>query len=91
VKATNTYVMPGTVTTATPATAGFAGQYLTPATFTQSGGLCTNAVAGGVYVMGFNIADAPRYLRAVYLISTGTNSYATSALLIARRSTGTFP
>lgn len=89
-QATNYYLLPGTVTNQTgtgAAVPGFAGQYVNPAPFTNYGILCTN-VTGGAFLLGFNVADAPRY---IHLVATTTGTQSTwfmGAVVIARKNSG---
>lgn len=64
---TNIWLLPGTNTTVTAATAGFQGNYLTAAPFTNSG---TLTVGNLPLTIGFRRDDAPRYFRFI-LQSTG--------------------
>ena len=58
--ATNYVYMAGTLTTPTAATSGWASQYLVPSASTTSGSIALTGCTNGV--LGFNIADVPRYL-----------------------------
>lgn len=86
--ATNTYFLPGTVTTATPASAGFAGSYLVPAAFNSGSGTLITNVAGGVAVLGFNIQDAHRYVHVAYKVTGSDVAFQASGILIARKQFG---
>lgn len=77
---TNIYNLPGTIVTPTASTAGFATPYLLSAPYTGTG-LVTGSTA--VTTLGFNISDAPRYLRCV---ATGaTNGSLVSVILTGRK------
>lgn len=69
--ATNRWLLPGTLTAATPSTAGFAGFYLDQTTvpFTNSGAI--TITAKGYYKVGFRAQDAKRYM---YFVWTPTGS-----------------
>jgi len=84
---TNTYMIPGTVTTPTANSAGFAGQYLSATAFTSAGVGLTN-VASGIAVIGFNVSDAPRFIRLKYTVTAQTNCV--SAVMIGRKNSGTW-
>lgn len=64
---TNIWLLPGTNTTVTAATAGFAGNYLTSAPFTNTG---TLTVGNLPLTVGFKREDTYRYVRFI-LQSTG--------------------
>ena len=87
--ATNSYLLPGTVTTATASSAGFAGTYLAPAAFTGYGVLCTNVSTANA-VLGFPIQGARRYLHIAYTVTGSDVAFKTSAILVARKNSGTF-
>jgi len=72
--ATQTTIAPGTITTPTSATAGWATTYIVPALFTNTGAITVTAKAD--YQVAYNVADAARYLYAVWT-PTGslTNNY----------------
>lgn len=79
--ATNYYGLPGTLTTPTPATAGFATQYLNPAVFTNSGVITDT---GAPISVGFVVPDQRQYLMVqVTLPASSTN--AVSATLTANK------
>jgi len=81
---TNTYHVPGTIVTADPTTAGFAGQYLLQEPFTNAAVGATTATIGSQLV-GFQIGDQPRYLQLVYTV-TGTNSvWFVSGAIVAKQ------
>ncbi len=83
VKATNTYLLPGVITTPTAATAGFASQYLTPAQFTNTAAV--NVAAGGTFTLGWNIQDQNRYLRMTFTVGGAATNYSAGAVLTARK------
>lgn len=85
-KATNTYLMPGTLTDPTASTAGWASTYLVPSPFTNSGSVTITAAA--VYEIGYVIADAPRYIRVIFNATGAATNGATAAgaVLTGRRS-----
>jgi len=84
VQTVNRYPIPGVFTTPTSATAGFASVYLQSAPLTATGILCTN-VTGTQCVMGWNIADGPRYIHIVYKVGGTNASFTVSAVAIAYR------
>lgn len=89
VVATNQYLLPGTVTTPTAATAGFASPYLVPQPFTNAGVILTN-VSGGSGLIGWSVQDGPRYVQVQYIV-TGTDvAFTVNPVIIARRSAGDF-
>ena len=81
---TQTALYPGTTTTPTAATAGWATPYLAPALFTNTGAATVSTK--GFYRIGYNVGDAARYLYIVWNVGSGTVSNATvSALFTGRR------
>lgn len=77
--ATQTTIYPGTVTTPTASSAGWATPYLLPAQFTNSGSV--SILAKGAYTVGYNVSDAKRYLEIVY---SGSNVTAGATFTAAR-------
>ena len=81
---TDTYLLPGTWTTPTAATAGWASGYLAPAAFT--GTAAVTLTTATYKSLGYQIGDAGRYLRCTF---TATDAYTTNcvvgAILIGRR------
>lgn len=61
---TNNYLLPGTIVTPTPATAGFATPYVNPLPFTNTGAI--TMTTSGYYKVGLSINDYPRYLYVVW-------------------------
>lgn len=86
ISVTDTFVLPGTFTTPTAATAGFATRYLSPAPFTSLG-TQTNGSASAVYQYGINLNDARRYLRVRYSLTGSNANYGVSAVLTGRTGT----
>lgn len=81
--ATNQYLFPGTVTTPSASSAGFATTYLLQAPFTNSAAL---TVGNGVYLIGFNVQDAQRYLQVVWTVTGGSSPTNTvSAIFTGRK------
>lgn len=66
--ATNTYLLPGTLTTPTASSAGFATVYVAPAQFTNTPG-AFNVLTNGTYAIGFKVDDQPRYLHIKWTTS----------------------
>lgn len=85
--ATNTYNLPGAVTTATAATAGFAGQYLDANAnpFTNTGAINVVGTATPVTTIGYNIGDAKRYVRVQWTYGGTTTNVMHAAVLTARK------
>jgi hypothetical protein len=77
--ATQTELSPGTVTTPTAATAGWATPYLVPAQFTNTGAI--TVTTKGYYRVAYNVADAARYLYIVWTDAGGTVTNATYSAL----------
>lgn len=72
--ATNPYLLPGTITTPTAATAGFATRYLDPTVLTTTNVITLSGIGKGQQVVGFNIGDVPRYVYVVYTFGAGTTT-----------------
>lgn len=64
-KATNTYLLPGTIVTPSVASAGFATSYLNQTPFTNSPG-AINLLTNGIYSIGFKVDDQPKYLHILW-------------------------
>lgn len=77
--ATNTLLLPGTNTTPTANTAGFASGYLIPAPYTNSGTFVMTNYA----MIGFSVPDNARYLGINWIIGNQTNSV--GAIFIGRK------
>jgi hypothetical protein len=71
VYATNPYLLPGTITTPTAATAGWATPYLAALPFTNTGAI--TVTTKGTYRVGIRAQDALRYLFVVWT-PTGASS-----------------
>lgn len=83
--AANQYLLPGTLTTPTASSAGWATTYLNPAPFTNSAAI--TITAKGLYKIGYNVADAGRYLYVVYTVTGANTNFTTSAEFTGRRAT----
>lgn len=83
ITATQTYLLPGTWTTPTAASAGFATSYLLPAPLTNSGAI--TVTAKNFYQIGFNAGDNARYLYVVWTASGGNTNGVVGATLTGRR------
>ena len=82
--ATNVYLLPGVVTTPTASTAGFATLFLNPALFTNTAAIAVGS--GGYFKIGYNVADAPRYLHIVWTAKgTVTTNVTIGALFTGRK------
>jgi len=77
--ATNPYFLPGTITTPTAATAGFATRYLDPTLLTTTGAITLTGKSQSV--VGFNVGDAPRYLYVVYTVGGSVTNWVIGATL----------
>lgn len=73
---TDSFLMPGTVTTPTAATAGFATPYLLPTPYTNTAAitLVSSGTVTGNTMVGLRVKDQPRYLRLLYLATSGTTT-----------------
>ena len=87
-KATDVYLLPGTITTATASTAGFAGSYLVPAPFTNTGAITCSAKYPTQ--VGVIIGDAPRYLYIVWTPGGTATNFTCSAVITAATHSGQF-
>lgn len=83
--ATNVYLLPGTLTVPTAASAGFASTYLVPSAFTSTSSVFTNSTSGGAALIGFVAGDAKRYIRTASRVPSGTNNASFAAILIGER------
>lgn len=77
--ATNNYLIPGTITTPTAASAGFATKYITTPLFTNTAGVSVGA--SGWYEIGFNAGDAPRYISVQYVPGGSATNFNVGAVL----------
>lgn len=80
---TDTYILPGTITTPTAATAGWATSYLLPSQFTNTGAI--TLTTPGVYSVGVNLTDSPRYLRVYFTPDESMSNSFCGAVLTGRR------
>lgn len=71
VYATNPYLLPGTITTPTAYSAGYATPYLAPLYWTNGGAI--TITKAGVYRVGFKAQDQKRYLHIIWT-PTGASS-----------------
>lgn len=85
-KSTNTVLLPGTITTPTATTAGFATKYLLSAPFTNSAAI--SQAGSGVVQIGFNVSDKDRYFSIQF---TGSTNYTVGALLTGKPGGGSVP
>ena len=77
--ASNSVLLPGTVTTPTAYSAGFATPYLAPALFTNTGAITLN---GNKNVqVGLRMIDMPRYLYVVYTAGGTVTNFTTGAVI----------
>jgi len=76
---TDSFLLPGTVTSPTAATAGFATPYLLPTPFTNTAAitLISSGTVTGNTIVGLRVKDQPRYLRLLYAATSGTVTNAT--------------
>lgn len=81
---TDVFLLPGTLTTPTAATAGFATPYISPAAFTSLGTI-TNTSASKAYQYGINLRDTQRYLRIRYSLNGSNANYSVGATLTGFR------
>ena len=79
---TNTYNLPGTVTTPASATAGWASPYLLSAQFTNTGAI--TVTTPGIYTVGFKSGDSGRYLHILWTPGAGVTNTAVGAVLTGR-------
>lgn len=85
IKATNNFLLPGSIVSPTAATAGFAIPYFTVASnpFTNSGSITLGST--NIVEIGYNISDAKRYVRAIWNPSGSATNFTYGALLTARK------
>ncbi len=81
--ASDVYLLPGTNTTPTAATAGWATSYLIPANFTAGGALTVSA--GGTWSYGIVLQDSKRYLQTVWSVAGSNVVYSGGAVLHGAR------
>jgi hypothetical protein len=79
---TNNFNLPGTVTTPTSSTAGWATEYLVPSAFTNTGAV--TVTAQNIYSLGFVPDDQSRYMRTRWTLAAGTTNLAIGVLLTGR-------
>jgi hypothetical protein len=79
ITATNVIMYPGTITTPTASSAGWATKYLLPAPFTNT----SLTLPSGLQTIGFVIPDQARYIQFAYTFTSGTNFV--SATMTARK------
>jgi len=77
--ATNSVLLPGTTTSPTAWSAGFATPFLKPLPFTNSGALTVNPP--GFYKIGFNVKDQNRYLRCIWNAGGTISNYTAGATI----------
>ena len=77
--ASSTYILPGTWTTPTAATAGWATPYLAAAPFTNAAAITLNPP--GIFQAGVSIDDTPRYLWIVWTAGGSVTNWQVSAHL----------
>jgi hypothetical protein len=80
--AANTWLLPGTVTTPTAATAGWATPYLLTSPFTNTGAITLNG--GGVSSIGFKVDDVGRYLHVIWAPAGSATNISVGAVLTGR-------
>lgn len=78
-KATNTYLFPGTIVNPVAATAGWATSYIQPLPFTNSGAITISASGG--YEIGFDVSDAQRYVAVAFNAGGTITNFTASALM----------
>ena len=78
---TNIWMYPGTVTTPTASTAGFATKYILPAPFTNNGSI---TLSTGLKTIGFIVPDASRYITFSYSF-TGSSTNTVAAIFTGRK------
>lgn len=79
---TNTFLLPGTITTPTAGTAGWATAYLSAAPYTNTGSIAIPA--SGVVSIGFNADDAGRFIRTIWTPAGSSTNAAVTAILTGR-------
>jgi hypothetical protein len=81
---TDTFLLPGTVTTPTASSSGFATPYWAAITWTNTAAI---SVIGGTVLVGINATDTPRYLRVIWTANdvAYTNTAVVSATLTGYR------
>lgn len=82
-KATNTFLLPGTIVTPTAATAGFATPYLLGAEYTNTVS-ALSVTPNGTYQLAFNVPSKKRYLRLVLTTGGTVTNITASATFTAR-------
>lgn len=88
--ATNNWVLPGTVTSPTAATAGWASTYLLPAQYTNSGAITVGTSTTGVQTLAFNADDVQRYFQIIYVTTGAASTNSLGAAIIGRVHNGVF-
>ena len=85
-KATDVYLLPGTVTTPASSSAGFATPYFVSAPFTNTAAITLSAK--GINQVGISIGDAPRYLYIVYTAAGTQTNFTVGAAIAAATHSG---
>lgn len=80
---TDNYLLPYSVATPTASSAGFNAPYEVYNAWTNTGAV--TVTAAGVYVVGINLTDSPRYLRVVW---TGTGAATNGSTILGAFLTG---
>lgn len=78
---TNKWLLPGTIVTPTPATAGFQTKYLNPATVPFTNAAAITVTPPAQYEIGFNAGDALRYLYIVWTPGGTFTNFTVGALV----------
>jgi hypothetical protein len=77
--ASSTYILPGSVTTPTAATAGWQTPYFTPAQFTNTAAVTVSGA--NFYQIGTSVGDAGRYLYIIWTPGGSATNFTAGAIL----------
>ena len=81
----NTYNLPGTVTTPSAATAGFATPYLLPAPFTNTAAITISAnTTNGICSVGVDTDSLKRYIRIYFTPGGAATNTSVGAIMVGR-------
>lgn len=85
---TNNFMVPGTITYPTVASAGFSGQYVIPAPFTSNASATT--IGSATYTIGFDADNQGNFIQILWTQSGSNSDFTVSAVLRGRTKGGIY-